>query len=646
MVQLRSAADARAAAQSRVRYELLAELVRKDLKVKYKNSALGFVWSLANPLLYLAVFTLVFTFFLKNNVPWFAVLFMSGFLIWSFFNSAALDATGAVVGNANLVRKVRFPRVVLPLASVGFAGVHLVLQLLVFFLFLVPFYPDAFGPQLWLLVPALAVTVVFTTAMSLLASSLNVRYRDVQHLLEIALLAWFWLTPIVYPVTVVRDQLAGDGPAVDVQVLHGQPDDRGGGGRPAGHLRPPGGDRHRRQARAGPAGRRLRLLPPVAGGGRRHLGGAAGGRAVDLPPAPGRLRRGAVVAAPTIVAAGVGKRFLLHHKRATSLKERLLLHRQSSSEEFWALRDVDLEIGAGQTVGLIGPNGSGKSTLLKVLSGILAPTTGTVTVRGRIASLLELGAGFNGELTGRENVYLNAAILGLTRRETERYFDDIVAFAELEPFIDNQVKHYSSGQYVRLGFAVAVHVSPDILLVDEVLAVGDESFQRKCLDKIGEFQQRGCTILFVTHALDLIPRICSRGVVLDHGRVLHDGDPVEAAERLRSLLGTGADQSGGAAAAADRPRVAAVRLFDPAGGGREGPLPRRGGDGGRVRHHRPARLRPGGGPHGRHRPGRRPHVGDGLRPAPPRPRRHGHGPLHRQGAPPDQGHLRLRGGPP
>jgi ABC-2 type transport system permease protein len=211
MVQLRSAADARAAAQSRVRYELLAELVRKDLKVKYKNSALGFVWSLANPLLYLAVFSLVFGFFLKNNVPWFAVLFMSGFLIWSFFNSAALDATDAVVGNANLVRKVRFPRVVLPLASVGFAGVHLVLQLLVFFLFLVPAYPDAFGPQLWLLVPALAVTVVFTTAMSLLASSLNVRYRDVQHLLEIALLAWFWLTPIVYPVTVVRDQLARHG---------------------------------------------------------------------------------------------------------------------------------------------------------------------------------------------------------------------------------------------------------------------------------------------------------------------------------------------------------------------------------------------------------------------------------------------------
>jgi ABC-2 type transport system permease protein len=210
MAQAQQAADARAAAQSRVRLELLTELIRKDLKVKYKNSALGFVWSLANPLLYLAVFTLVFTFFLKNNLPWFAVMFMSGYLLWSFFNSATLDATGAVVGNANLVRKVRFPRVVLPLSSVGFAGVHFVLQLSVLLALLAAFYRDAFGPQLVLLVPALAVVVVFATAMALLASALNVRFRDVEHLLEVILLAWFWLTPIVYPVTFVRDQLAGN----------------------------------------------------------------------------------------------------------------------------------------------------------------------------------------------------------------------------------------------------------------------------------------------------------------------------------------------------------------------------------------------------------------------------------------------------
>jgi ABC-2 type transport system permease protein len=208
MAQVQSAADARAAAQTRVRLELLAELVRKDLKVKYKNSALGFVWSLANPLLYLAVFTLVFSVFLDNGVPWFAVLFMSGLLVWNFFNLSTLSATGAVVGNANLVRKVRFPRVALPLASVGFGGVHFLLQLLVFLVFLVPFYPDAFGPQLWLAVPALAVALAFTVGMSLLASALNVRYRDVEHLLEIALLAWFWLTPIVYRVTLVQEQFS------------------------------------------------------------------------------------------------------------------------------------------------------------------------------------------------------------------------------------------------------------------------------------------------------------------------------------------------------------------------------------------------------------------------------------------------------
>jgi ABC-2 type transport system permease protein len=209
MVQAPSAADARAAAQSRVRLELLTELVRKDLKVKYKNSALGFIWSLANPLLYLAVFTLVFDKLLDNGIQAFPVLFMSGFLVWNFFNLATLSGTGSVVGNANLVRKVRFPRVVLPLSSVGFAAVHFVLQLGVLLVVLALFYRDAFGPQLVLLVPALAVVLVFATAMALLASALNVRFRDVEHLLEVILLAWFWLTPIVYPVTYVRDELAG-----------------------------------------------------------------------------------------------------------------------------------------------------------------------------------------------------------------------------------------------------------------------------------------------------------------------------------------------------------------------------------------------------------------------------------------------------
>jgi ABC-2 type transport system ATP-binding protein len=246
-----------------------------------------------------------------------------------------------------------------------------------------------------------------------------------------------------------------------------------------------------------------------------------------------------------ITARGVSKKFQLHHKRATSLKERMLLARKTVSEDFWALRDIDLEIGRGETVGLIGPNGSGKSTLLKVLAGILAPTTGTVEVHGRIASLLELGAGFSGELTGRENIYLNASILGLSRREIDRSFDAIVAFSELEPFLDNQVKHYSSGMYVRLGFAIAAHVDPDILLVDEVLAVGDEAFANKCLARVAEFQEQGKTILFVTHGLDMIAQICNRAAVLNQGRMLYEGDPVEAVQRMRAFMGTAENQEEG-----------------------------------------------------------------------------------------------------
>jgi len=244
-----------------------------------------------------------------------------------------------------------------------------------------------------------------------------------------------------------------------------------------------------------------------------------------------------------IRASGVGKSFR-GTGRATSMKERILRMGHGVVEPFQALRDVDLEIRSGESVGLIGPNGSGKSTLLKILTGILRPTTGTVEVNGRVSSLLELGAGFNGELSGRDNIFLNASLLGLSRKETEGLFDSIVEFSELEEFIDNPVKHYSSGMYVRLGFAVAVHVDPDILLVDEVLAVGDEAFARKCLDKIAEFQREGRTILFVTHSLSLVDEICDRGVVLDHGRVVFDGDPQFATGTLRALLGTAEDTVG------------------------------------------------------------------------------------------------------
>lgn len=238
-----------------------------------------------------------------------------------------------------------------------------------------------------------------------------------------------------------------------------------------------------------------------------------------------------------VVVDDVSKKFII--RRDNSLKERVVTlgrHGRAHQEEFEALRHVSFEIVAGSSIGLLGPNGSGKSTLLKVIGGIIDPTSGSVTRRGRMAALLELGAGFHPDLSGRDNVYLNASILGLSRDETDARFDDIVAFAEIGDFIDTQVKFYSSGMYVRLAFAVAVHTDPDLLLVDEVLAVGDEAFQRKCMDKIRQFQSEGRTIILVSHSAAQVMDVCDRGVVLSAGEVAFIGSAAEATKVHREIL--------------------------------------------------------------------------------------------------------------
>jgi ABC-2 type transport system ATP-binding protein len=248
------------------------------------------------------------------------------------------------------------------------------------------------------------------------------------------------------------------------------------------------------------------------------------------------------VAATIIRVNEVAKKFTINKDK--SLKERLtgLGRSRRYRQDFWALKGVSFELEATRTLGLIGANGSGKSTLLKVIGGILTPDEGWVERRGRLAALLELGAGFHGDLTGRENVYLNASILGLTRRQTDAYFDAIVDFSGIERFIDTQVKFYSSGMYVRLAFAVAVHVDPDILLVDEVLAVGDEPFQRKCMERIKQFQREGRTIVFVTHGLDQVRQLCDRVIMLERGEVVVDGTPVDALRAFRERYNVQAGQ--------------------------------------------------------------------------------------------------------
>lgn len=243
-----------------------------------------------------------------------------------------------------------------------------------------------------------------------------------------------------------------------------------------------------------------------------------------------------------IEVVDVYKKFRVYHVRHRSLKDYLLL-RRDRYEEYMALRGVSISIPRGSTVGIIGTNGSGKSTLLKIIAGILQPTKGLVRVRGSVAALLELGAGFHPDFTGRENAYLYASLLGLSRRLIDKRIEQIKEFSELGPFFDMPVKTYSSGMYMRLGFSVAMNVDPDILLLDEVLAVGDEGFQRKCLDAIRKFQTQGKTIVLVAHSSQIVQEFCQHAVWLDQGRVCYAGDVQEALAAYHAYL-AGADRGG------------------------------------------------------------------------------------------------------
>src|SRR6187401_2765109 len=227
----------------------------------------------------------------------------------------------------------------------------------------------------------------------------------------------------------------------------------------------------------------------------------------------------------------------------SALLRRSLLRDLRPDQTFPALTNVSFTVPRGSTYGVIGRNGSGKSTALKLVAGITKPTSGTVRVDGRISALIELGAGFHPEISGRENVFINGIMLGLTKREIQHRFDEIVEFAELQEFIDAPVKTYSSGMYMRLGFAVAIHVDPDVLLVDEVLAVGDEGFTHKCLDKFGEFRRRGKTILLVTHSLGLVERFCDEALWLDGGKVQAQGDPKRVVGAYLTAVEEGEEQT-------------------------------------------------------------------------------------------------------
>jgi ABC-2 type transport system ATP-binding protein len=237
-----------------------------------------------------------------------------------------------------------------------------------------------------------------------------------------------------------------------------------------------------------------------------------------------------------IVFDSVSKIYRIYHDTNPSLKETLIHLRRSTFEEFLALDKVSFSVGRGETFGIIGPNGSGKSTILKLLARIIRPESGNIAINGSVSALLELGAGFHPDLTGKENIYLNASILGVDRKSIDQKFQEIVDFAELDRFIDTPVKNYSSGMYVRLGFAIAINVNPDILLIDEVLAVGDQSFQSKCLGAIFDFIRQGKTIIIVSHDLDMVRNLCSRALFICQGRVLEYGRADDVVRGYRSYI--------------------------------------------------------------------------------------------------------------
>jgi ABC-type polysaccharide/polyol phosphate transport system ATPase subunit len=257
------------------------------------------------------------------------------------------------------------------------------------------------------------------------------------------------------------------------------------------------------------------------------------------------------VKAGEIRARNLGRLFKIRLSQNRSLKETILRRELPRTRELWALRNVDLDVHRGETFGIVGQNGSGKSTLLKLIAGIFAPSTGRLEVAGRVGSLIEIGAGFHPEFTGVENVYLNAAIYGLKRSYVDQHLDEIIDFAELEQFKDVPVRTYSSGMYMRLGFSVAMHIQPDVLLLDEVLAVGDEAFQQKCFGRIGDFKRSGGTIVFVSHDPSAVERLCDRAIMLENGRVLEEGPAGEVVRayhrRLVSAPAQAAARQNGAA---------------------------------------------------------------------------------------------------
>ena len=482
----------------------------------------------------------------------YALFMFCGILPWTWFSSSLSESANVLIGHGNLIKKVLFPAEILPIVTVLANMVHFFLGLPILIGFLIYYWrPITLGEIAWFPVVVL-IQALFTTGMALILSALTVHFRDIKDLLSNLLTFWFFATPIIYPMTQAVNQATGlRQERAEPEPLHAPGDFLPGDPVLPGPVRP----------------------LAVAAGARRGVGRAVPDRLLPLRSPARFLRGGGVAMANAIEVRDVSKvyRRYGHRRQFATLKSAILsgsfVSDLKADETFEALKGVSFDVAKGRTYGIIGRNGSGKSTMLKCVAGITRPTRGTVKVDGRISALIELGAGFHPEISGRENVFINGIMLGLSKKEIAKRFDEIVRFAELEDFIDAPVKTYSSGMYMRLGFAVAIHVDPDVLLVDEVLAVGDEGFTHKCLDKFSDFRRRGKTILLVTHSLGLVERFCDEALWLEGGtRPRHR----RSAARGRRLRDRGRGRRRSAARPRGRPRPRGRRRRTPPPAGRRG----------------------------------------------------------------------------
>ena len=557
---------------------LIRDFVGRDLKARYVGSSMGFFWSVVFPIINLFVYMFVFRMVLGTRfadsagVPDTAIWMLAGIMVWTAFSETVSRSTNCLVENSNLIQKVVFPSEVLPIyltlsSLVNMCiGLPIVLIGVLWFVFagaeagetaatvasLGPGLaglaqegvrvgenaPPEMGVGLSMLsLPLLlGLQAVFTVGLGYFLSTLNLFLRDVYHLIGVGITVWMFATPIFYPAVMVetntQGQPTGFGWILDINPMYwliecyrdvllfaDWPD----------------------WAMLGRFGLAAAIMFLVGGlvlhVPKAHLSGPALTRTCPDPPmapsTPQSIAEAAIASSPTggsaIQARDLGKAYRMYAKPIHRVWD-LILPGKKRYSEFWAVRNVYLDVPRGSTVGIIGENGAGKSTLLKLLTGVSAPTTGQVAVQGRVASLLELGAGFHPEFSGRENVFLNCSILGMTQDEIEERYPKIVEFSELGDFIERPVKTYSSGMYVRLGFAVASSVDPDILFIDEALSVGDEHFKGKCVNRLNEFREQGKTTVFVSHDMGAVKSMCQHVVLMDQGEVLEQGTAEKVAD--------------------------------------------------------------------------------------------------------------------